>query len=121
MGVGVTADGLRAVSASMDKTLRLWDLGTGSCLRVLEGHTEGVRKVLLMPTARFAVSASLDQTLRVWDLEAGLCVIVMFPFQYVIDIALSCMHNRIIVGTSTGEVHQYDLRGMSLTSASQAS
>jgi len=30
------------VTASGDKTLRLWDMETGRCLRVMEGHTEYV-------------------------------------------------------------------------------
>ena len=32
-------DGKRALSGADDKTVRLWDVETGRCLRVLEGHT----------------------------------------------------------------------------------
>jgi len=32
IAVTVTSDGLRAVSASLDNTIRLWDLSTGRCL-----------------------------------------------------------------------------------------
>ena len=38
-GVAVTPDGKRAVSASEDKTLKVWDLETGRALRTLEGHS----------------------------------------------------------------------------------
>ena len=41
--VSVTPDGRRAVSGSSDKTLRVWDLESGACLRTLEGHSDGVR------------------------------------------------------------------------------
>jgi WD40 repeat protein len=41
LGVAVTPDGKRAVSASLDKTLRVWDLATGKALASLEGHTSG--------------------------------------------------------------------------------
>ena len=41
-GVAVTPDGTRAVSASDDKTLRVWDLATGKSLASLEGHTQRV-------------------------------------------------------------------------------
>ena len=34
--ISVTVDGLRAVSGSEDKTLRVWDLATGACLRTLQ-------------------------------------------------------------------------------------
>ena len=40
--MAVTADGQRAVSASRDKTLKVWDLESGRALRTLEGHTDGV-------------------------------------------------------------------------------
>ena len=38
-GVAVTPDGKRAVSASWDKTLKVWDLDSGRELRTLEGHS----------------------------------------------------------------------------------
>ena len=72
--VAVTPDGGRAVSGSLDRTLRLWDLGTGQRVRTLEGHTSSVRAVALTPDGRRAVSGSGDHTLRLWDLESGQCL-----------------------------------------------
>jgi WD40 repeat protein len=71
-GVNAVAvvDGRRAVSASDDRTLRVWDMGNGQILQTLEGHTAGVRAVAVVDGRR-AVSASDDGTLRVWDLESG--------------------------------------------------
>ena len=36
-------DGRRVVSASYDKTLKVWDVATGKCVATLEGHSYGVR------------------------------------------------------------------------------
>jgi WD40 repeat protein len=70
-GVAVSPDGRRAVSASNDKTLKVWDLETGHELRTLEGHSHWVMGVVVSPDGRRAVSASYDETLKVWDLETG--------------------------------------------------
>jgi WD40 repeat protein len=69
--VAVTPDGRRAVSASADQTLRVWDLENGQTLRRLEGHTGWVNAVAMAADGRRVVSASGDETLRVWDLESG--------------------------------------------------
>ena len=37
-------DGQRVVSASGDKTLKVWDVATGKCLATLKGHSEHVRR-----------------------------------------------------------------------------
>jgi WD40 repeat protein len=69
--VTVTSDGRCALSGSDDRTLRLWNLGTGQSVRTLEGHSQRVSGVAITPDGRRAVSASWDHTLRVWDLESG--------------------------------------------------
>ena len=69
--VAVTADGQRAVSASWDHTLKVWDLASGAELHTLSGHTGLVRAVAVTPDGQRAVSASDDHTLKVWDLATG--------------------------------------------------
>ena len=58
--MAVTADGRRAVSASGDKTLKVWDLESGRELRTLDGHSGWVHAVAVTPDGRRAVSASRD-------------------------------------------------------------
>src|ERR1039458_4412368 len=70
-GVAVTPDGRRAVSASWDHTLKVWDLATGRALCTLEGHSDSVNGVAVTPDGQRAVSASWDRTLKVWDLASG--------------------------------------------------
>jgi WD40 repeat protein len=69
--VAVSADGRRAISASRDKTLRVWDLQTGHEPRVVASHLDVVSGVAMTPDGCRAVSASWDKTLRVWDLDTG--------------------------------------------------
>ena len=72
--MSVSPDGRRAVSASDDQTLRLWDLESGQCLRTSKATRTTVTSVSVSPDGRRAVSASYDKTLRVWDLESGQCL-----------------------------------------------
>jgi WD40 repeat protein len=54
-GVAMSADGHRAVSASHDDTLMVWDLETGRALRTLKGHTKWVNAVAVCTDWRHAV------------------------------------------------------------------
>lgn len=70
IGAAVTPDGRYAVSASYDRTLRVWDLETGREIRTLQGHSSAVNGVAITADGRYALSASDDNALKVWDLEA---------------------------------------------------
>ena len=70
-GVAVSADGRLAVSASDDKTLKVWDVDSGRELRTLKGHSAEVQGVAMTADGRLAVSGSRDNTLKVWDLNKG--------------------------------------------------
>lgn len=59
-------------SASLDSTLRLWD-ATGTCVRVLTGHTGPVLACLARPQSSQLWSGSGDGTIRVWTAD-GECV-----------------------------------------------
>ena len=67
-------DGKRAISGGDDNTVRLWDLETGRCLRVLQGHTGVIWSVAWSIDQRHALSASNDSTVRLWDVHAGRCL-----------------------------------------------
>ena len=41
----LSSDGQYALSGSWDKTMRLWDLNTGSTIRTFKGHTKDVNSV----------------------------------------------------------------------------
>jgi WD40 repeat protein len=66
-----TPDGTRIVSASADRTLKIWDVASGTNLATLTGHTLDVTHCVVSPDGRLIGSASLDTTLRTWDASSG--------------------------------------------------
>ena len=67
-------DGRHTFPGSKDKTIRVWDLESGQCLRIIEGHSFWGESVTATPDGRRAVSWSWDKMLRVWNLKSGQCL-----------------------------------------------
>ncbi|KAI5475136.1 sulfur metabolite repression control protein [Pseudohyphozyma bogoriensis] len=57
------------VSASLDNTVKVWDVEAGVCEKTLFGHIEGVWDVAVDKLR--IVSGSHDRTLKIWDKESG--------------------------------------------------
>ena len=71
VAIGLLPDGERAVSASSDGTLRLWDLKSDAAAHRPKCHDHWVSAVAVLPDSKHAVSGSRDNTLRLWDLSTG--------------------------------------------------
>jgi hypothetical protein len=65
-------DGTRIVSASSDKTARLWDAETGQPIgKPLRGHEDVGENAAFSPDGKRIVTASADKTARLWDAITG--------------------------------------------------
>jgi WD40 repeat protein len=64
-------DGLRAVTASNDKTARLWDAASGKPIGEPMQHKDQVWSAQFSPDGLRVVTASFDGTARVWDATSG--------------------------------------------------
>lgn len=70
--VAITPDGLTVVSASNDRTIKVWNLITGTEQLTLRGHRSWVTAVAITPDGSQVISASVDQTIKVWNLTTGI-------------------------------------------------
>src|SRR4029077_12710755 len=69
-------DGTQILTASGDKTARLWDAKTGIEIRTLRGHESEVWRALFSSDGMTILTASY-RTVRIWDAITGIPIILI--------------------------------------------
>jgi transcription initiation factor TFIID subunit 5 len=57
------------VNVGEDKTVMLWDLGSGKRLKTMTGHTDFIYTLDFSSDGNVLVSGSADCTVRTWDVK----------------------------------------------------
>ncbi len=92
-------------SGSADKTIRVWDVGTGAHEQTLAGHDGSVFD--LVACRQRLISSSLDKTVKVWSMASWACVQTVQAYaagsaQYITSLAVS---GSALVGGSESDPH----------------
>lgn len=69
--IDYASDEKYVITASKDRSLKLWEIATGKEVRTFTGHTAAVNVVVFSPDAQFAASASTDKTIKLWEVHTG--------------------------------------------------
>jgi WD40 repeat protein len=64
-------DGSRVITASGDKTAKIWDARNGAELLTLKGHTHYVHSASFSSDGSRIITASGDKTAKIWDAKTG--------------------------------------------------
>jgi WD40 repeat protein len=68
------AFGQLLATAGEDRTIKLWNVNTGQCLKTLEEHTNWIFAVAFSPNGQTLASGSADSTVKLWDIDTGECL-----------------------------------------------
>ncbi|KAA6423724.1 MAG: hypothetical protein FRX49_06295 [Trebouxia sp. A1-2] len=110
--VALTPDGRRVVTGSEDFTARVWDVVSGNCAHVLDGHTGWVVQVCTTADGLRCATASHDGTARVWDWSTGECRHVLQGHGgWLSDMALLPNASRAVTVSGDDLAVLWDLQG----------
>ncbi|KHN16217.1 WD repeat-containing protein 44 [Glycine soja] len=103
------------LSSSMDKTVRLWDLETKSCLKFF-AHNDYVTCVQFNPMDEdYFITGSLDAKVRMWNIPARLVVDWIDIHEMVTAVSYTPDGQGVLVGTQKGNCRTYSIEDYKLT------
>lgn len=93
------------VSGSEDKTIKIWDLHTNTCLKTLEGHEGEISSMVVLANGNLVSCSSIDKSIRLWDVAKAK------PLQIIQDTNASKLvilpDGRLISCTDEGILHSW--------------
>uniref|UniRef100_A0A0A8YP34 Uncharacterized protein n=1 Tax=Arundo donax TaxID=35708 RepID=A0A0A8YP34_ARUDO len=96
------------LSASTDKTVRLWEIGSANCIAIFS-HSNFVTCVQFNPANENCfISGSIDGKIRVWDITKSSVVDWADIRDMVTVVCYRPDAKRVVVGTITGNCRFYD-------------
>jgi WD40 repeat protein len=69
--IAFSPDGQLLASSGEDRSIRLWDPKTGTCLQVLPGHAWQVSALAFISGGEVLLSGSWDKTVKFWQIATG--------------------------------------------------
>jgi WD40 repeat protein len=109
--VCLSNDGSFALSGSADRTLRVWDVATGQCLRTLVGHSAEITSACFSADGLYILSGSADRTLKLWTISTGQCLNSYQAHDDVVtSVSLSAGGHYALSGSLDRTLRLWDLR-----------
>ena len=99
------------VSASIDKTIKIWDINNAECLRTLIGHEGSVIAIFNYDDEKI-ISSSEDKTVKLWNIIDGICVTTMNTSYIINSFSFTSTSDRLLATTESSLIiyNYYNLK-----------
>ena len=98
----------RALTWSMDNTLRYWDLTAGTCIATMEGHVKRIKGGLILDEER-AISWADDATIRRWSLVDGTEQIVLTGHTKQVEVAVRLPNGELLTASRDKTIKRWNV------------
>jgi WD40 repeat protein len=102
--------GDRVVTASYDKTARIWDVSKGKEIATLRGHEGPVERAGFSPDGRRIITAARDGTARIWDSNSGAQRAVLEPVGDYPTAVFDSNGDRVLTAGQNSQTSLWDAR-----------
>jgi platelet-activating factor acetylhydrolase IB subunit alpha len=91
------------ISASRDKSIKIWDVYGSSCIYTFSGHDNWVRSLALHPNGKYLISCSDDKSIRIWELKTGRCIKKILDAHDRFVVSLSITHKFLLMASGSND------------------
>jgi len=71
LGIALSPDGSKLVSAGENGELKYWDVGTGSLQNHVQAHSDRINSIVFSANGAWLASASRNGRIKVWNAKSG--------------------------------------------------
>jgi WD40 repeat protein/serine/threonine protein kinase len=109
-------DGARILTASRDKTAKLWDAASGKLIASF-AHQDGVIRAAFSPDGARVLTASADHTAKLWDAASGKLIASFAHQDRINDAVFSPDGGRILTASADNTAKLWDAATARLTAS----
>lgn len=96
----ITSDKKYVISASSDKTIRVWNIKKAELEVVFTDHTKPVRSIAITQDNKYIISASFDKTVRIFNLWDKVQVSILEGHTHEVNCAILTHDDKYIISSS---------------------
>jgi WD40 repeat protein len=108
-------DGGTLISASIDRTIRFWDLARNAQNRTVNAHAAGVNAIAMSRNGAVLASGSYDKVAKTWDTTTGALTATFAGSRtQILSVALDASGTTLVTASESGSIRVWDRTGREL-------